>query len=390
MDIYEIQDSINLKLADLFNKNGIKNFRLTSLGNSIATGYSIVRTTKPLLARNESLNEIMSSNGIAVETNSVARPQDNNDEHIFEWLSTNKTVGEINKMVQHDFANTRTSRPPIYGLNQQEVKEAYPSDNNARLQDLLKESNADLANVVIYNGATGSFLDGITRNGTLRQKLTYGITRDLTSIESTLKWIQSQNRDNNSNTQVYLCGVPDFLGLGLSAILINNRLKKIAEEYANVVYVEPLNSKFFYDKYNNEEKPAGFIGKLFDAIFQGKRVDVHYDEEEYIKFSNDIFESILENYIPTQALINLDRRLCGYNNYLQFINEDEVDYKKVRNEKISKMIDEEISKIENPTDRIKFLKLLKKYMVGRFPYDFYYLNKRDTLELIKEKGRKAA
>ena len=150
MDIYEIQDSINLKLADLFNKNGIKNFRLTSLGNSISTGYSIVRTTKPLLARNESINEIMSSNGIAVETNSVARPQDNNDEHIFEWLSTNKTVGEINKMVQHDFANTRTSRLPIYGLNQQEVKEAYPSDNNARLQDLIKESHADLANIVIW------------------------------------------------------------------------------------------------------------------------------------------------------------------------------------------------------------------------------------------------
>ena len=378
MDIYEIQDSINLKLADLFNKNGIKNFRLTSLGNSIATGYSIVRTTKPLLARNESLNEIMSSNGIAVETNSVARPQDNNDEHIFEWLSTNKTVGEINKMVQHDFANTRTSRPPIYGLNQQEVKEAYPSDNNARLQDLLKGSNADLANVVIYNGATGSFLDGITRSGTLRQKLTYGITRDLTSIESTLKWIQSQNRDNNSNTQVYLCGAPNFLGLGLSTIFINNRLKKIAEKYANVVYVEPLNSKFFYDKFIKDESPV-------DKMLNGKGIDIHYSEEEYVKFCNNIFESILTNYIPRQTLINLDRRLCRYNNELQFFQEDVVDDKQKRNEQINKILDEEINKIEDQNDRIKFLKLLKKYMIERFPYDFYYLNKRDTFELLDDK-----
>ena len=49
------------------------------------------------------------------------------------------------------------------------------------------------------------------------------------------------------------------------------------------------------------------------------------------------------------------------------------------------MIDEEISKIEKPIDRIKFLKLLKKYMIERFPYDFYYLNKRDTLELIDKR-----
>ena len=317
MDIYELQDRINLKLAKLFKKYGIKKFRLISLGNSISTGYSIVRTTKPLLARNESLNEIMSSNGIVVETNNVARPQDNNDEHIYEWLVHNKTVGEINQMVQHDFANTRTSRPPIYGLNEQEVKELYPSNSNARLQDLIKEYGADFANIVIYNGATGSFLDGITRNGTLRQKLNYGVNRDLISIESTLMWIQSNNRDKNcnSNTQVYLCGVPNFF----AAVPINNRLKKIAEKYANVVYVDPIYAQCLYDKYNKEEKSVSFIDKISNIFFQDKRVDAHYNEEEYIRFSNNIFYSILENYVSTQALINLDRRLCEYNYYLQFI-----------------------------------------------------------------------
>ena len=117
MDIYEIQDSINLKLADLFNKNGIKNFRLTSLGNSIATGYYIVRTTKPLLARNESINEIMSSNGIAVETNSVARPQDNNDEHIFEWLITNKKESEINSANIRDFKQGSKIKMPTADID---------------------------------------------------------------------------------------------------------------------------------------------------------------------------------------------------------------------------------------------------------------------------------
>jgi len=248
---YDLQYKINKDLAELFKENGIKNFRLTSIGNSIGTGYSIVRTTKPLLARNDSLREIMAYNGINVETNSVARPQDNNDEHIYEWLVQNKTVGEINKMVQHDFAGTRTSRPPIYGLSEQEMKEAYPSDNNARLQDLIKKTEVDLANIVIYNGATGSFLDGITRNGTFRQKLTSGIRRDFSSIDSTLKWIQSNNRDG-SNTQVYLCGVPNYLGLEIPTSPINNELKKLSKKYANVVYVEPAVSHVFYNKYKKK------------------------------------------------------------------------------------------------------------------------------------------
>ena len=53
--------SIISQAVDLFQKNGIKKFRLISLGNSIGSGYSAVRTLKPLLLRNESLNMIMNN-----------------------------------------------------------------------------------------------------------------------------------------------------------------------------------------------------------------------------------------------------------------------------------------------------------------------------------------
>lgn len=60
----------------------ITNLRLISLGNSIASGYSMVRSTKPLLLRNESLEEVLQKENITLERHHFARAQNNNDEHI--------------------------------------------------------------------------------------------------------------------------------------------------------------------------------------------------------------------------------------------------------------------------------------------------------------------
>ena len=57
--ILENQLRLNERLAELFENEKIKTFNFTSFGNSISTGYSIARTTKPLLLRNESLNDVM-------------------------------------------------------------------------------------------------------------------------------------------------------------------------------------------------------------------------------------------------------------------------------------------------------------------------------------------
>ena len=87
--VLQEQEQLNQKLATMLKSQGIKNLSITSYGNSIASGYSMLRTIKPLLLRNESIQQIMNSNGISLERHAFARAQNNDDEHLFEWLVSN-------------------------------------------------------------------------------------------------------------------------------------------------------------------------------------------------------------------------------------------------------------------------------------------------------------
>lgn len=218
--------TLNRKLASVFDEFGIKNFRFISLGNSIASGYSMVRTTKPLLLRNSSLQEIMALYDINLERYHFARAQNNNDEHIFEWLTQNIKESDFYQMNRQDYSNLASSMK-THGLTEEKITEYYPKklkyDNG--LQDLVLSSDDKTANIVVYNGCADSFLDNIIKKGKFQNKLFHGINQDATSLEVTLKFIQNSNRVDGTNTQVYICGAPNFLGLGISET-INRKLKK--------------------------------------------------------------------------------------------------------------------------------------------------------------------
>ena len=59
--IIDKQKELNMEVASMLKNSdsSITNLRLISLGNSIASGYSMVRTIKPLLLRNDSIESIM-------------------------------------------------------------------------------------------------------------------------------------------------------------------------------------------------------------------------------------------------------------------------------------------------------------------------------------------
>ena len=79
----------NKKMVEMLKRNNISKINLTSIGNSIATGYSAIDTIKPLLKRNESLKKQLEKDGIDYNCYSFARPQNNNDEHLLNWLIKN-------------------------------------------------------------------------------------------------------------------------------------------------------------------------------------------------------------------------------------------------------------------------------------------------------------
>ena len=371
--LLDVQKGLNNQLATTFVLKGIKHLRLTSLGNSIASGYSCVRTTKPLLFRNESIEEILKDNEIKLERYHFARAQNNNDEHVYRWLVSNIKETEINKMNRQDYGDGLISMP-CQGLTDFDIERFYPIEkqNDRGLQDVIFEHYIDFANIVIYNGCTGSFLDNITRGGRLREKFTYGFHRDITSIEATLKYIQISNRERKTNTQVYLCGAPNFLGLGITNIFINNQLKSIAEHYANVTYVEPIHSKFLYRAYEGKQEEDDFsIRDIFSL-----RPDVHYDECEYLQLNNHIIKSIIDHYLIKQAMIELDRNLYHLNCCVELEEDDfSLNYRSI-SPLVEHYISKSLSTISDLEQEKCFLSSVREYLLRRVPYDFYYLSKK--------------
>ena len=272
---------MNTKLALLCKDNNITNLRLTSIGNSIASGYSWFRTTKPLLLRNNSLEKIMEAYDINLDLHQYARAQNN--------------------------------------------------------------------------------------------------------LEATLKFIQEQNRSKGSNTQVYLCGAPDFLGFHITEI-INHKLKRIAKEYANVIYVKPVKSKFLYPSYEEEQKLSLEENQNLLKRLLMLRPDIHYDEIEYLKFNNNIIASINDNYQVLRAMINVDRKLFSLSSKLELEEQDKIDNKEIVDDLVVDIISKENSRIDSKIHQDFFRERLNYYLNEREPYDFYYFGKK-TIDKVTEEVR---
>ena len=211
---------------------------------------------------------------------------------------------------------------------------------------------------MIYSGITGSFLDNWTRGG--KHLFTFGLNRDIKGLEATLKEIQYNNRQNNTNTQVYIGGAPNFLGLRVSE-LFNYKLRKIPQEYANVTFVEPAKAKFIYPQPN---------GKVV--------VDIHYDEEEYVKFNNNITEAIIDNYLLNQVMIEIDRELVKLNYEIEIEQTISLD----DNDTIITRINEIVNRcclclLGNDEQIKKYNKRIKKYILENLPYDFHYISRKN-------------
>lgn len=366
------QEELNNELASFLHDRGVRNLSLTAFGNSISSGYSLTRTIKPLLLRNDTISSAMSDKGIKLERHNFARAQNNSDEHLFDWLQSNITESDISRFNRLDYSSCESSMI-THGLDHEKIEEYYPTDEsvNATINDVFFKTHEGLANIIIYNGCTGSFLDAISRKGALFQQLFYGVKRDTCSLEAILKYIQYRNRKNNSNTQVYICGVPNLYGIKVSE-LINSRLKKIAKKYANTVYVEPVKAKMFYEILDTES-----VDKKKHKTF-----DVHYDEEEYTRFNNNILKSIIDNYETTRSMIDADRRLNKLSISIETSAFHLVDDSSRRKDIIDGIIGEEYRKIDDPIAKKYFLIRLKNYLISRFPYDFYFLGKKEISNSI--------
>ena len=373
-EITEKQRLLNQELALLFRKQNITKFQMTSYGNSIATGYSMVRPTKPLLLRNQTIEKIMKANGITLCRYHFSRAQNNNDARLFDYLIRNVRLSDIYKMNRNDFGTGPTSMPTFgfkrrhqegKGLSKEELDYYYPLEveDDRTIQDVFFETDSSLANIVVYNGCTGAFLNNCTRNKKLH--FMQGIQEDTISLEAILSYIQNHNRIGKSNTQVYLCGVPNFLGIYLSEV-INGRLKRIAKKYANTIYVEPVKSRLFYPSIGSKKH----------------QFDVHYDELEYLELNNHILQSIEKNYTTTAAMIDIDRKFLSLNKQLEFQTSSIVSDEDYAYNKMSAVWKKATRKVANSIERKNLKNRLSHYLSTLFPQDFFYLGHNNIEKLL--------
>lgn len=284
----------NIEVAEKLSKFGIKNLNITSIGNSIASGYSMLREIKPLLYYNETQKEDFKSQRINLETYHFARAEDNCDAKTYEWLLKNISLEEVNKLNWIDYNGNhlpimKNENGDFLGMTAEMKEKYFPVNpkNNLNIKDILTPTSTT-ANIVVYNGGTGSVLDNLSRGGC--HISTYGFEKDIHSVDAIMREISFLNEKSTPHnyTQVYLCGAPKyFLPVTNS---LNNKLKHIAKKYANVSYVEPAHVNLI-------QKNA--INKL--------GVDFHYDKEGYKILNLNIMNKIKEEYVINESVITLSR-----------------------------------------------------------------------------------
>ena len=353
---------INKEVANKMSKIGIRYINMVAVGNSISSGYSMVHTVKPLLYYNETLEEDIKG----LSTYHFARAQDNCDAHIYRWLQENCDLREIYQLNRRDYGEFQSLMPLAFdsngekiGMTKEKMEQYYPLSlpNYPRFKDLITPQK-DTANIIIYHGGTGSFLDNITRNGC--HKLTYGIKKDIGAIDSFMEEVTLLNeKDTSKNpTQVYLCGAPEY-DIPASEF-INTKLRTISKRHPHVTYVKPVKCHLIQKGDNNK------FG-----------VDFHYSKQGYATLNYKIMSSILNHYVVNKSVIHTAAKMRKVNqNFFNVTKLDSLTTKISRQHIFDNILLEQIQILEDlGEDSISYLKKMKQEIKENRAYEYFTLLK---------------
>ena len=348
-------EQVNEELVKFMRDYPKDKLSLTDIGNSISDGFSMSEPGKLLLDRNLGLIDFGKSNGLDVQTYQLSRSENNNSLAVANWIIQNCCERDSYNWNKVDYRRLAKSGNPL--LSEEEINKFFAGGSDKKVQDIIFDSNKNNANIVILNLGTGSFLDVVTRNGSLSIPIFLdlilpnafdSVDRDIYGISAILELIQNNNRLHNSNTQVYLCGAPRLLNTAVTDIFMNSKIKKVGEGFANVTYVPSFPRQAFYEK-------EGHI-----------IIDPHYNHAEYYHFLAEIENKIIDNYLVRDLMIDLDRIL------FQMSNDNDVNGTDYSKNDIKDVIDEIAKKYESKTgDYNYFIEFIKSYLKGRYPFDFY-------------------
>ena len=359
-------DKTNEKLIRFMKDYPKESISLTAIGNSISDGFSMSEPGRLLLDRNLGLIEIGKQNGIKVKKNQLSRSENNNSLAVANWIRNNCTEQNSYDWNKEDYKRAIKQGNPL--LTEEEIEMYLSNGSNEKIQDIILNSKPEEANIVILNLGTGSFLDILTRHGSLTiPNIFNSLKRDMRGISEILELIQNNNRENNSHTQVYLCGAPRIMNTVITDLVMNPSIKKIGREYANVTYVPSFPRQAFYKTSNGTILP-----------------DPHYNHAEYYHFLNDIETNIINSYLIRDLMIDMDTILY------KLSVENDISGAKNNSSDALDVIKDIAKKYEDKNGNYNyFIELAKNYIKSRYPFDFYRLspekNLGNSIDSLKKK-----
>ncbi len=355
----QMQQRVIEKMAEKLSEFGVKKLQITTIGNSISNGYSTTRETKPFLERIENFEKILTAHDIELEKNNFSRMRNNDDSKILGWLNKNITQKEINEINRHDYMDPEKKCNTI-NLTNKQIFEYYPLESEKTIKEAIFNNEENIANLVIYNGGTGHFLNQISRGGTTKQILNIRDLKDSHNLFNILQIINSNNIKNNSTTQVMACGMPNLLGMNLTEIF-NKKIKKTAQYFPNTTYVNPV----FCDYWFYDFKKKKYV------------LDSHYNPEQYTQMANNVLTEYTNNFVNRKSLIKLDKFLKEISDILEFNGN------KYTNEQVINMIEDFLKKL-SWEDTENFEKDIIRYLEKSFPDDYYSIGKNNFNTALKK------
>ena len=321
---------------------------LTAIGNSISDGFSMSEPGKLLLDRNLGLIDYGKNKGLKIETYQLSRSENNNALVVYDWIINNYSERDSHDWNITDYRRLSKQGNPL--LTEEEINKFFEGGSTKGIQNIIFDSSKSKANIIILNLGTGSFLDVVTRHGSLSIPNVFNsVDRDIFGINAILELIQNNNRMNESNTQVYLCGAPRIMNTIITDLFMNPKIRKAGSQYANVTYVPSFPRQAFYKTPNNGIIP-----------------DPHYNQAEYYHFLAEVENKIIDNYLIRDLMIDLDRVL------FQMSNDNDVNGTNYSKNDIKDVIAEIAKKYESKTGNYNyFIEFIKTYIKGRYPFDYF-------------------
>lgn len=356
----------NERLVEYLKEIDKDTLTMTAIGNSISNGFSLSEPGRLLLDRNLELIEVGKGVGLDVSLNHLARSENNNGLIVADWIIRGCSEEDTYVWNKADYSRFIEGGSPL--LSEDEIAEYFYQGCARKIQDIIFNNDDKEANVVILNLGTGSFLDVVTRHGSISIPCLFGsIERDMRGVSQILELIQNNNRENKAHTQVYLCGAPRIMNTFITDIFMNSKIRKLGGEYANVTYIPSFPRQAFYKTKSGKILP-----------------DPHYNQAEYFHLLSLIEEGIVQNYIVRDLMIDLDNMLFLLSSYNDI-------YKSSYGTNDALDIIRSIARKNRDKggDYNDFLDMVKNYIETRYPFDFYRLapekNLADMVDYLKLK-----